>query len=81
MVLIIPVNLPTSGLGGAHQAVFPVLYYLIIIYSTNITVDNIWVHQNSGMNSIFIGHKSTQSVVKNCLFTDHSDYIDGKYFD
>jgi len=71
------VNLPTTGNGGAQQAVFPVLYYFDYYYSTNITVDNIWVHQNSGMNSIFIGHKSTQSVVKNCLFTDHSDYIDG----
>ena len=75
------VNLPTMGGGGswqtAQQAIFPVLYYFDYYYSTNITVDNIWVHQNSGMNSIFIGHKSTQSVVKNCLFTDHSDYIDG----
>lgn len=71
------VNLPTTGLGGAQQAIFPVLCYFDYYYSTNITVDNIWVHQNSGMNSIFIGHKSTQSVISNCLFTDHSDYIDG----
>lgn len=71
------VNLPTTGLGGAQQAIFPVLYYFDYYYSKNITVDNIWVHQNSGMNSIFIGHKSTQSVISNCLFTDHSDYIDG----
>jgi len=71
------VNLPTTGNGGAQQAIFPVLYYFDYYQSTNITVDNIWVHQNSGMNSIFIGHKSTQSVISNCLFTDHSDYIDG----
>ena len=71
------VNLPTSGLGGAQQAVFPVLYYFDYYNSTNITVDNIWVHQNTGMNSIYIGHKSTQSVISNCLFTDHSDYVDG----
>lgn len=71
------VNLPTAGNGGAQQAIFPVLYYFDYYQSTDITVDNIWIHQNSGMNSIFIGHKSTQSVVKNCLFTDHSDCIDG----
>ena len=73
------VNLPTGGGidGASQQAVFPVLYFFDYYTSHNITVDNIWVHQNSGMNSIYIGHKSTQSVVKNCLFTDHSDYIDG----
>lgn len=71
------VNLPTGGVGGVQQAIFPVLYYFDYYHSTNITVDNIWVHQNTGMNSIYIGHKSTQSVISNCLFTDHSDYVDG----
>ena len=71
------VNLPTSGAGGVQQAIFPVLYYFDYYHGTNITVDNVWVHQNSGMNTIFLGHKTTQSSVTNCLFTDHSDYIEG----
>ncbi len=71
------VNLPTTGVDGVQQAVFPVLYYFDYYDSTNITVDNIWVHQNSGLNSIYIGQRSTQTVVCNCLFTDHSDYITG----
>ena len=71
------VDLPTTGVSGTQQAIFPVLYFFDYYNSKNITVDNIWVHQNSGMNSIHIGHKSINPTIQNCLFTDHSDYIVG----
>lgn len=71
------VDLPTTGVSGVQQAIFPVLYFFDYYNSKNITVDNIWVHQNSGMNSIYIGHKSINPTIQNCLFTDHSDYIVG----
>ena len=73
------VNLPTVGsvYNDAQQAIFPVLYYFDYYNGDNIVMDNVWVHQNSGLNSVYIGHKTTQSVISNCLFTDHSDYIDG----
>jgi hypothetical protein len=71
------VNLPTTGTDGVQQAVFPVLYYFDYYNAKNITVDNIWVHQNSGMNSIYLGHKTSNCTIRNCLFTDHSDYIEG----
>ncbi|MEG6547663.1 glycosyl hydrolase family 28-related protein [Acinetobacter bereziniae] len=73
------VNLPTTG-GidqSVQQAVFPMLYIFDYYGSENVIVDNVWVHQNSGMNSIYIGHKSTNTIIQNCLFTDHSDYITG----
>lgn len=71
------VELPTLGSAGAQRALFPVLYYFDYYSSDGIVMDNVWVHENSGYNSVFVGHKSSNTEIKNCKFTDHADYIDG----